>query len=279
MAISSDYIRIIEEISDKVNLPLIKEILTPQSNEGGLENSNFSVIVLEDTTIGLVYINLNPRVKQTFENTDFSKYIGINPTAIGKLFNSNDMFEKSLALGSINAISQFIFKKANFSFDFTTDSLGQLNIKRSDTIGMVGLFSPLVKLIEKIGAELIIIEKKEDLVEETENWIVTLNPSELEKCNKVLITGTTILNETLDEVLSYCTNAKKKTIIGPTASILPDPLFERGIDVIGGTYVMNPENLAHAIKKNIRWKNSVKKYTIEKENYLGYKDLLSKFRK
>jgi hypothetical protein len=65
MSISSDFIKIADRISKKVDLPLIKEIITPQSNEG-LKKSNFSVIILEDNTIGLVYINLNPIIKNRF---------------------------------------------------------------------------------------------------------------------------------------------------------------------------------------------------------------------
>jgi uncharacterized protein (DUF4213/DUF364 family) len=147
---------------------------------------------------------------------------------------------------------------------------------------MVGFFPPLVKLIEKIGSKLIIIEKKEVLIQKAKNWLVTLDTSKLKDCklkdcNKILITGTTVLNETLDEVLDYCTNVEKVSVIGPTTSFLPDPLFKRGIDVIGGIYITNPNLLTQAILKSIRWDNSVRKYTIERNKYPGYKDLISKF--
>ena len=121
----------------------------------------------------------------------------------------------------------------------------------------------------------ILIEKKEELIQTTDNWSVTLDPSKLRKCNKVLITGTTVLNETLDEILLNCINAEKASVIGPTTSFLPDPLFERGIDVIGGSYVVDSGSLKNAIEKNLRWGDSVRKYTIEKKNYVGYRDLLS----
>jgi uncharacterized protein (DUF4213/DUF364 family) len=278
MSISSDFIKIINEVSNSVDLPLIKEIITPQNNES-TKKSNFSAIILEDNTIGLIYINLSPIIKNKFRVEDFTQFNGAKLISVVNFFGSNDLFEKSLALGGVNAISQFIFNKANFSFDFTSDSLGLLNIKNSDIIGMVGFFPPLVKLIEKIGSKLIIIEKKEELVQKSKNWVVTLDPKKLKSCNKVLITGTTILNETLDEILDYCINAEKTSVIGPTASFLPDPLFKRGIDVIGGTYVIKPDFLTQAIRKNIRWDDSVRKYIIEKKEYPGYKDLIAKYSK
>jgi uncharacterized protein (DUF4213/DUF364 family) len=276
MTISSDFIEIIEEISNYFKFPPIKEIITPQSNDNS-KKKNFSAIILEDNTVGLIFTNLNPVIKEKFRRREFTKFQNLEIIELVKLFRSNDLFEKSLALGCINAISQLIFRTVDFDFDFTTDSLGLLKIKSTDMIGMVGFFPPLVKLIEKIGSNLIIIEKKEELVQTTDNWSVTLDPSKLKKCNKVLITGTTVLNETLDEILQNCINAEKASVIGPTTSFLPDPLFERGIDVIGGSYVVDSRSLKNAIEKNSRWGDSVRKYTIEKKQYVGYQDLLSKF--
>lgn len=276
MPISLEFINIIEDISNVVDFPLIKEIVTPQNRENA-KKSNFSAIILEDNSVGLIYINLSSKIKTKFKNEEFNYLKGSEPLSIIKFFNSKDLFERSLSLGVINAVSQFIFKKTNFLFDFTSDSLGLLDIKSSDIIGMVGFFPPLVKLIEKIGSKLIVIEKKEELVQKSKDWLVTLNPSKLKDCNKILITGTTVLNDTLDEVLDYCTSAEKKSVIGPTTSFLPDPLFRRGIDVIGGTYVSKSDLLAQAIHQSIRWSDSVKKYTIERKNYSSYKKLISKF--
>ena len=275
MSISSEYIKIIEEASNVINIPLIKDIIVPPYDSES-KKANFSAIVLEDSTIGLIFINLNPAVKQKFKSEDFSELKKKNVVQLARSFNSKDLFEKSLGLGCINAISQFIFKRADFNLNFTSDSLGLLNIKHNDIVGMVGFFPPLVKLIEKIGSKLIIIEKKEDLVQETNSWTVTLEPNKLKKCNKVLITGTTVLNETIDDILQYCTNATQASIIGPTASFLPDPIFDRGINILGGAFVVDSDSLIRSIQQNIKWGRSVEKYVIYKDNYPGYEDLFSR---
>ena len=274
MPISLDFIRIVEEISNEVDLPLIKDIIVPKTDIDA-KKTNFSAILLEDSTIGLAFINLNPDIKKKFLVKDFSEFRKTDAISLARYFKSKDLFEKSLGLGTINAISQYLLKKANFSFDFSSNSLGLLNPKPDDFIGMVGYFPPLVKLIEEIGSKLIIIEKKEELIQKTEAWSITLDPSKLKACNKVLITGTTILNETLDEILQYCSNAEKASIIGPTASFLPDPIFERGVNLSGGSFVLNPDYLIRSIEENIRWGKSVEKYIIQRKNYPGYKVLLS----
>lgn len=95
----------------------------------------------------------------------------------------------------------------------------------------------------------------------------------------MLITSTTVLNETIDEILDYCSNTEKISMIGPTAGFLPDPLFKRGIDIIGGTHLIDSKLLIHSIINNIKWSGSVKKYIIKRTNYIGYKNILKKIGK
>jgi len=269
MSISTDYLKIINKISESWFIPSIREIIIPSLDKDN-KNSNFAAIILEDDSIGIFFINLSDDIKNSILKRDYKDLQSIDPSIIAQKFSSKNLVEKSIAMGCINAISQFYFKKIKYQFNYTTNSLGLLNIEESDTIGMVGFFPPLVKLIENKGNKLIIIEKKEEFIKSYKNWEVTLNPKQLESCNKVLITSTTILNESIDEILNYCLSAQKISIIGPTAGFLPDPLFKRNIDVIGGTQVHNVDLFTKAIKNNLRWGSTVKKYTIEKKKYDGF---------
>jgi uncharacterized protein (DUF4213/DUF364 family) len=49
--------------------------------------------------------------------------------------------------------------------------------------------------------------------------------SAIEKSDVVIITGTTIVNHTIDPILSYIKNEVRAAIIGPTASMIPDAFF------------------------------------------------------
>lgn len=276
MSISQDFLSIIKNISERIEIPLIKEIAIPNFNDDIVtKKSNFIAIQLEDNSIGIVYIGLSPNIKEILNSISLNDYIETKAIDLAKEFLSSDVFQKTLGLGAINAISQYIFNKVDFSFDFNIDSLGQLNINKEDIVGMVGYFRPLVGIAKKAGSKLIVIEKKEHLVREKDNLIVTMDPSFLQECNKVLITSSTLLNDTLDNILKYCTKAEKTSIIGPTAGFLPDPLFKRGVSVVGGTFVAKSEQFIDNLKKNIRWGSNVKKYGIIKENYPGI-DLLLK---
>ena len=142
-----------------------------------------------------------------------------------------------ISLASINAICQHVMRESNFAVDSATDSLGLLSISAGDKVGMVGLFSGLIKTINKVGAELVVIEKNDQLIQKYPNLPITLDATKLSTCNKILCTSTTILNNSLDEILGHCSPDAFVSIIGPTAGYFLDPLFARGVDVVGGRIV------------------------------------------
>ena len=162
MTLANEFIEIIQQISDTIDIPVIQEVYIPRQDdiEKNARKSNFGAIILEDGTVGVVYIRLSPKIKEIGAITNLTKFIGMNPIELAKEFKSSENFQKTLGLGAINAISQYIFRKSDFSFDFTTDSLGLLDLNGADKPGMVGFFPPLVDQIKEMGLQLIIIEKK-----------------------------------------------------------------------------------------------------------------------
>ena len=281
MTIVQEFLDIVNKVEKVIEFPLIQEVFFPPLNalDKSCKASNFGALKLEDGTIGVIFTNLNPVVKKRAASFDSSNVIGNNPIDLAKSFNSQDDLEKVVGLGAINAITQYIFKQARLQLDFTTDSLGLLDFQKSDTIGMVGFFGPLMKKIEQSGSRVIIIEKKEHLIKKTKNWEVTLEPSQLSSCNKVLITSTTVLNDSIDEILNFCSQAEKISVIGPTGGFFPDPLFRRGVDILGGTFVHDPERFMELIRNNQKWGPSTKKYIIKKGDYEGIDALLDVIRK
>jgi uncharacterized protein (DUF4213/DUF364 family) len=278
MNIAQEFIEIIKSLKKKLSIPSINEVFFPQKGgtDPNLRYNNFGAIKLQDNSIGIIYLGLSDKVKSRAQKFNTDKIKGKNPLDLAQYTESDDLFQRTLAFGAINAISQSFLDKVNYSHDFTTDSLGLLDLKGTDFVGMVGFFPPLVKKIKKRNIPLVIIEKKEKLIQKHENWEITLDPSRLNNCNKVLCTSSTVLNNSLDEILSYCKNAEKVSIVGPSAGFLPDPLFKRGVDVLGGTYLSDPPLFMDLISQNKKWGRSANKYCIQADHYPGFRTLLEK---
>lgn len=68
----------------------------------------------------------------------------------------------------------------------------------------------------------------------------------LPQCDVVAISGTTLINHTLDEVLSHCRPDAFKIMLGPTTPLCP-VLFEYGFDALCGSYIADVDAVLRCI--------------------------------
>lgn len=241
----------------------IKRLFCPRKKE----KNNFSLIVLENGSAGLTYTALSSEHEKAAEQ--FNKHECIGNYAVKVLENlikiKRTALEDMICMGLVNALSHAVMGKLNPDpRNYQSNYFDSLNLQEKDHVGMVGFFPPVVKRIEKKGISLTVLEKKKEMIQSHKTVHVTLDPKLLLKCNKVIITATTILNNTLDEILPYCRDAEIRIMIGPTAGFLPEPLFARNIDIIGGSCVINSHDLIERLRKDEQWGSCVDKYCILK---------------
>ncbi len=279
MSISSQLVALVLDIGGRIDLPPIRYLYVPAFQPDPDKDAEFGLIGLADGSTGFFYAWLDDtqdRLQQALP--ELQRLVGSDPVSIAGLFNSADRLDRTVGLGAIGAISQHIFKVTGYALNTTTDSMGKQVFLPDDHVGLVGLFPSLVERLRRRGVALTVIEKKSELVQREGNYEVTLDPAKLSTCNKVLSTASVLLNDTLDEILSHCAHAEQVTIIGPSAGCLPDPLFKRGVDAIGGSVVTDLDGLLERLKNNLPWGNSVQKYVISRTEYPGVYKLLNMLR-
>ena len=73
------------------------------------------------------------------------------------------------------------------------------------------------------------------------------------------MTSTVLLNDSLDAMLAHCRGARAVAMVGPGAGCLPQPLFDRGITALGGTWVEDGQALAAALRSGAPWSGFARK--------------------
>lgn len=274
MSISTDVLAMVEEVSRRVEIPPVRHLHIPPLKRNPSMDAEFGLIALEDGSAGFFYAWLGDTLERMRVELDRDALVHESAFELSTRFASNDEVERTVGLGAINAISQHVFRRAGYQPALTTASMGRLTFAAKDHVGMVGLFPSLARRLARDGIRLTVIEKKSNAVED--GFRVSLDPTELEKCNNVLCTASTLLNDTLDEILTHSLAAKHIALIGPTASCLPDPVFARGVDVVGGSVVLDLDALLERLCHHEPWGPSVCKYTIARSEYPGFAALLSR---
>lgn len=270
MSLTDDFRKMVDRFAGSFEIPNISNVYFPQFRKGGQPKyDGFMAIFLQGGASGVSFVLIPDELEKLYACLQPSDFVGKNPAVWARNFGSDDPITSMVSLACLNALCQYVITESAFPMDFDTDSLGLLSATRGDTVGMVGLFPQLVDRIKDAGAALVIIEKKEQLVEKFSDAAITLDPSALLDCNKILCTSTTLLNNTIEEILGYCSEGAQISIVGPTAGFFPDPLFERGVDVVGGTFVNDGDLFFRLIQKGERWGPATRKFCFRKDRYPG----------
>jgi len=258
-------------VAPEHKLPLVSHFELPPPADSVDPNSdrlcnNFGALVLEDGTVGMTYVALDGALaglRSELEKTAKPRWAGSDVLLLADLYTQGSGWERALGLAAINAASQWLLAMRG-DLAPAPSSVPMLDVQAGDHVGMVGHFGRLIDPIRAAGASLTVIELKADLVREEPSLVVTLDRRQLENCNKVIITGTTLLNQTLDEVLQHCHQAKQVNLLGPSASCLGEPLFDRGVTRVGGFHVLDASGFLAAWRAGKSWRQAGFRYYLSK---------------
>lgn len=132
------------------------------------------------------------------------------------------------------------------------DGFDLLKIEPHETVSLIGAFGPYIRLLKIMGNPFFIIEKNPQTLRPDEMKFFKSESemsSALEKSNVVIITGTAIVNHTIDTILSSIPNRARTAIIGPTASMIPDAFFKRGVHVMAGVRILDSGLMIKILKQ------------------------------
>jgi uncharacterized protein (DUF4213/DUF364 family) len=152
--------------------------------------------------------------------------------------------EKIIGIATLNAASQHILAVKNPYQEMKEDLLDFLKINKETRVIFIGFMRPIIRNILSRTRTISIIDKN-PMVGRTYHKIPILNDtndlkeSELET-DILFCTGTSLINDTLEKILSiFNNNTKIMVVVGPSVSFLPDILFDKGVDIVGGLNVFD----------------------------------------
>ena len=274
MFVKDELLSLVETVAEQVDLPPVAWVYIPEPDPGPGRHTEFGIVTLQDGSAGLYYAWLGDSQKGMGSRYQPDEFIGRHPVELARYCAGADEADCSLGLAAINAITRHVFRQADFTLGDTPDSMGILDISTTDHVGMVGYFPSLVKRLRNNGIRLTVIEKKTQFHKRQESFLVSADLQHLDGCNKVMITASTLLNNSIDEVLEYSRPAQRRVMIGPTAGFFPDPLFARGISAIGGSEISSPEMARQRLSANLGLGESARKFLLSAPDYPGLDRLM-----
>lgn len=165
------------------------------------------------------------------------------------MFTGGDL-KKTLGIAVINALATTCWSMEESSRDYTIeydmDPFDKLDIEEGTHTVVVGALVPYIKALTKNNRDFSILELDPS----------TLKPHELEhhvpagrehevvpKADYMIITGTTLINDSLEGLLEMTKPDAEVIVVGPTVSMMPEAFFKRNVSYVGGVEVTDPDRL------------------------------------
>lgn len=142
-----------------------------------------------------------------------------------------------------------------------------VEILPEDTVGMIGFIPSIAAKFPKGSKNLIIFDiAVSKFGEEIENVYPMKDQAKLlPKCDVVILTGTTMINHTIDDLLKICSKARDIVMVGASTPMFPEAFRDTNVKTLAGSWWdnSNKEELFKIIS-TAGGINSLNKFMIKK---------------
>jgi len=154
---------------------------------------------------------------------------------------------RAVGIATVNALADCCWQRRphpDIELHHGVDAFDATDIRHGDKVVVVGAFVPFLKELKRRGQAFLVLEQDSATLKADE--LPFFRPAEqaaeiLPDADVVLITGSTLVNNTLEDLLALARPDARVTIVGPTVGMLPDAFLARGADVLGCVRITEPD--------------------------------------
>ncbi len=149
-------------------------------------------------------------------------------------------------LSALCASARKLSPPTGYTIRAGVDALNAITIPPDAHVVVVGAFVPVIKALKSRRQSFCILEQDPATLKPDELPFfapAVRAPQEVPKADLLVVTGTTLINDTLESILAAAKSTARIVVVGPTASLAPEALFRRGVALVGGVQVTDTDLL------------------------------------
>ena len=155
---------------------------------------------------------------------------------------------RAVGIAAMNALADTCWRRRphpDTELQLGIDAFDATEIYPGDRVVVVGAFVPFLRELKRRRQSYLVLEQDPATLKADE--LPFFRPAEqaaavVPQADVLMITGTTLINDTLEELLALANPAARVTMVGPTVTMLPDAFLRRGADVLGTVRITAPED-------------------------------------
>lgn len=200
----------------------------------------YTVVTTSDQGIGLSYTYFDSKISCPLAQ-EFRDFEGQDASSMLPLIFSTNTIERSMALALINALNYGTI------VDLPEDRDNQkmfdiLKIAAGTHVAMVGWFEPLVAKLKARGAEVEMIDllwqigRPDDFNAKLKDWAEVL-----------IMTSTTLLNNTTETILSQVGDSVRTALLGPSTPLILSVFSHLSLNLLAGILPLEKQKIIKAV--------------------------------
>ena len=147
------------------------------------------------------------------------------------LMEKDDNVGRSIGSAVLSAASQQI----DIPDDDDPDKMFGISFNADDTVGMIGLIGPVAMNLQKRVKEVLVFDESVSAF----GGNVSILPMEkqaeiLPGCTKMIISGTSTINGSIDGLLEMCKNATEIALVGSSTPMIPEGWKDTNVTSLSG---------------------------------------------
>jgi uncharacterized protein len=161
---------------------------------------------------------------------------------------SDNGLRRAIGIATLNALAELAWRRRPFpgvELLAGADAFDATEIRRDDRVVLVGAFIPFLKELKHRRQPYLVLEQNPAALKPEE--MPFYRPADLTAeivphADVLLITGATLLNDTLEDLLTLARPGARVTVVGPTVGMLPDAFVAHGASVLGSVRITRPDD-------------------------------------
>lgn len=154
---------------------------------------------------------------------------------------------RAVGIATLNALADLCWQRRpnpDVALLAGADAFAATEIGEGERVVLVGAFIPFLKELKRRGLSYLVLERSPAMLKPEE--LPFYRPAEraaevVPTADVLLITGSTLLTDTLEDLLALARPEARATIVGPTVGMLPDAFLARGADILGSVRITEPD--------------------------------------
>lgn len=194
---------------------------------------------LSDSSIGVSYMLRHGLPPECSAFGYAQEAIGKSALEVARWFvEGQDNLQRSIGNAVLTAASQSL----EIADDTDQACFFGMDIKPTDTLGMIGLIKPVAKVLEDKVKEFYVFDAGASAFgENVQLCSMEMQEEILPKCTKMIITGSSTINGSIDGLLEMCRNAEQITLVGSSTPMFPEAWQDTNVVTLAGSWWKNDE--------------------------------------